>query len=91
MTLRCPHCGKEIKRRGIGLTAKQSRLLHFIDDFSSKNQGVLPSYDEMKDFMGFHSKSGVSRVLEQLESRGHIKRFKYRARSIKIISEGILQ
>jgi len=66
-----------------GLTVQQRALLHFIQS-QIEASGVPPSFDEMKDAMGLASKSGISRLLDALEERGHITRKKHRARVIRI-------
>ncbi len=48
------------------------------------NDGICPSYEEIKDYCGWKSKSSVNRVVLQLEKKGYVT-LKYGvARSIKI-------
>lgn len=42
----------------IGLTSKMDKLYSFIKE-KMENEGVCPSYAEMRDHMGLHSKNGV--------------------------------
>jgi len=48
------------------LTAKQRELLLFIDD-RLKQDGVSPSFDEMREALDLKSKSGVHRLISALE------------------------
>ena len=68
------------------LTSKQAKLLDFLTN-SLKNNKVSPSFDEMREFLGLNSKSGVHRLISSLEERGFIKRLHNKARAIKIIKE----
>lgn len=66
------------------LTKKQRDLLLFIHERLQK-EGIPPSYDEMKDALGLHSKSGIHRLVNALEERGFLKRLPNRARAIEIL------
>jgi len=66
------------------LTAKQHQLLVFINQRLNEN-GVSPSFDEMKDALGLKSKSGVHRLINALEERGFIKRMANRARALEVV------
>jgi repressor LexA len=66
------------------LTRKQRDLLIYIHERLQK-EGVPPSYDEMKDALGLHSKSGIHRLVNALEERGFLKRLPNRARAIEIL------
>ena len=48
------------------LTAKQRELLLFIDG-RLKQDGVSPSFDEMREALDLKSKSGVHRLISALE------------------------
>ena len=48
------------------LTKKQHELLRFIHE-RLKEQGVPPSFDEMKDALDLRSKSGIHRLIMALE------------------------
>lgn len=84
--LTCPHCHSHIplSRQRHGLTSQQKALLDFIDDFINQN-GFSPSYDEMREALGLHSKSGVHMLVKALEERGFIRRLPNRARSIEVV------
>jgi repressor LexA len=66
------------------LTRKQHDLLRFIHD-RLREDGVPPSFDEMKDALDLRSKSGVHRLIMALEERGFIRRLPNRARAIEIV------
>ncbi|MAH89537.1 MAG: repressor LexA [Pelagibacterales bacterium] len=68
------------------LTSKQAKLLDFLTN-SLKSNNISPSFDEMREFLGLNSKSGVHRLISSLEERGFIKRLHNKARAIKIIKE----
>lgn len=66
------------------LTKKQYDLLLFIDR-RLKEDGVAPSFDEMKDALGLRSKSGIHRLMTGLEERGFIRRLPHRARALEVV------
>jgi len=66
------------------LTAKQRELLVFIDGRLKEN-GVSPSYDEMREALDLKSKSGVHRLISALEERGFIRRLPNRARALEVL------
>jgi len=66
------------------LTKKQHELLVFLEQKLNEN-GISPSYDEMKDALGLASKSGIHRLITGLEERGFIRRLPHRARALEIL------
>src|SRR5271157_2413891 len=66
------------------LTRKQSELLRFIHE-RLQEEGVPPSFDEMKDALDLRSKSGIHRLIMALEERGFIRRLANRARAIEVL------
>ena len=66
------------------LTKKQSELLRFINE-RLKEDGVPPSFDEMKEALDLRSKSGIHRLIMALEERGFIRRLPNRARALEVI------
>jgi len=66
------------------LTRKQHELLRFIHE-RLKEQGVPPSFDEMKDALDLRSKSGIHRLIMALEERGFIRRLPNRARALEVV------
>lgn len=66
------------------LTAHQMQLLDYIHSYTVSH-GYSPSFIEMRDAMGLHSKSGIHRMLAALEERGFIRRLKNRARAIEVL------
>src|SRR3982751_922197 len=66
------------------LTAKQRELLMFIDS-RLKQDGISPSFDEMREALDLKSKSGVHRLISALEERGFIRRLANRARALEVL------
>src|ERR1700745_3731817 len=66
------------------LTAKQHELLLFIDN-RLKQDGISPSFDEMREALDLKSKSGVHRLISALEERGFIRRLPNRARALEVV------
>lgn len=66
------------------LTQRQYQLLRFIHDYFSEN-GVPPSFEEMRDALHLRSKSGIHRLITGLQERGYISRLPYRARALEVI------
>ncbi len=66
------------------LTKKQYELLLYIHKHLNEN-GVSPSFDEMKDALGLRSKSGIHRLISGLEERGFINRLAHRARALEVV------
>ncbi|WP_128254327.1 transcriptional repressor LexA [Falsirhodobacter deserti] len=66
------------------LTRKQMELLNFIKQRTDQD-GVPPSFDEMKEALDLRSKSGIHRLITALEERGFIRRLAHRARAIEIV------
>ena len=66
------------------LTRKQQELLLYIHERILED-GVPPSFDEMKDALELKSKSGIHRLITALEERGFIRRLANRARALEII------
>lgn len=68
----------------MGLTARQAECLRFIVSHIEE-AGCAPTFDEMRDHLGVSSRSGVHRLLEGLESRGAIRRFRGQSRAIEVL------
>ncbi len=66
------------------LTRKQHELLMFIHQ-RTKESGVPPSFEEMKDALDLKSKSGIHRLISALEERGFIRRLANRARALEVV------
>src|SRR3712207_2248558 len=66
------------------LTRKQHELLCYIHDHLAEN-GVSPSFEEMKEALDLKSKSGVHRLISALEERGFIRRLPNRARALEVM------
>jgi len=72
---------------GMTLTHKQAELLRFIKAHIRANDGVAPSFDEMKAALNLVSKSGIHRLLTGLEERGYIYRPFAKARAITVLEQ----
>ena len=83
----CPCCKHTFERKApaAAMTPKQKELLDFIKLYGTEQGGISPSYDEMKDYLGIASKSGIHRMVCELEERGLIRRLENRARSIVVV------
>jgi repressor LexA len=66
------------------LTRKQHELLLYINK-RLNDDGVSPSFEEMKDALGLRSKSGIHRLISGLEERGFIRRLAHRARALEVV------
>jgi SOS-response transcriptional repressor LexA len=66
------------------VTRQQSTLLEYIARFQKENQ-YCPSFDEMAQALGLKSKSSISRMLDALAERGHIRKLTGLARAIEIV------
>ena len=66
------------------LTRKQHDLLVYIAEHLQED-GVSPSFEEMKEALGLKSKSGIHRLISALEERGFIRRLPHRARALEIL------
>ena len=66
------------------LTRKQNDLLRFIHARLAED-GVSPSFEEMKEALDLKSKSGVHRLINALEERAFIRRLPNRARALEVL------
>ncbi len=66
------------------ITKKQHQLLLLINHRLA-DDGVPPSFEEMKTALGLRSKSGVHRLITGLEERGFIRRIPHRARALEVL------
>lgn len=66
------------------LTKRQYQLLMLIDK-KLQEDGVSPSFEEMKEAIGLKSKSGIHRLISGLEERGFIRRLPNRARALEVL------
>ncbi len=66
------------------LTRKQHDLLILIHE-RLQEDGVPPSFEEMKVALDLKSKSGIHRLITALEERGFIRRLPNRARALEVI------
>jgi len=57
-----------------GLTPRMLSCRDFIVAYQREHDGVGPSYDEIAAGLGLRAKSNVVRLVDCLESRGHVRR-----------------
>jgi Fe2+ or Zn2+ uptake regulation protein len=89
--LLAPRFTRHATPRPMSVTRRQRDLYQFIKDYTEANNGVAPSFDEMKEHTGLASKSGIHRLLTALEERGLIRRMANRARAIVIIEQEVVR
>lgn len=70
--------------RAGGLTAHQRDAFSFIEGYIAST-GTSPSNEDIRAHFGLASKSAAHRVVEELVTRGMIKKLPYKARSITIV------
>lgn len=70
------------------LTPRMKQVYDFIAAYVAANNGVSPSYDEIKDQVGLASKGGIHRLMNSLEERGLIHRLPKHARAVVLIDHG---
>jgi repressor LexA len=68
----------------MGLTQKQRACLDAVEAHYAQTR-TMPSVEELRLALGFGSKTGVHRLLRQLEERGRIARLPQRARAIRLL------
>ena len=67
-----------------GITRQQAATLEFIKTYQER-YGASPSYDEIKQAMGFASKTSVHRLVHGLAERGAVQVLPGRHRSIALL------
>ena len=73
-----------IKKKKEGLTPRQLEVFKMIKEYVKQN-GFSPSYEEIKQILGYSSKSPVHSMIHRLIARGWIKNGNGRNRSISIV------
>jgi SOS-response transcriptional repressor LexA len=68
------------------LTKRQLQLYTFLKTYSKENN-IMPSFENIKTYMKMGSKSQAFQMLGYLEYKGYIKKKYAQARGIKIIKE----
>lgn len=66
------------------LTPNMLKLYKVMAQYYERN-GYMPSYQEMADMLGLQSKSGIQRMIEEMEKRGALRRLPNKARAIKLL------
>ncbi len=65
-------------------TKKQKELLVFVENFIS-GHGYGPSYREIRAGMGYNSVATVAKHINNLISRGHLRKRDHSARSLEVV------
>ena len=68
----------------IKLTKKQLAVLNFLEDFTEEN-GYSPSYREIMSGLGLSSVSAVAEHIDNLVSKGVLKKVPGAARSLEVL------
>ena len=68
----------------IKLTKKQLAVLNFLEDFTEEN-GYSPSYREIMNGLGLSSVSAVAEHIDNLVSKGVLKKVPGAARSLEVL------
>ena len=68
----------------VKLTKKQQALLDFLQDFTEEN-GYSPSYREIQAGLALSSVSAVAEHIENLVSKGVLKKVQGAARSLEVL------
>lgn len=66
-----------------GLSPRMHQAVSVIQSLTAA--GCTPSYDELRAALGLRSKSGVCRLIAQLELRGYVRRLPGQARSLAVV------
>ena len=66
------------------ITPRQRDVLMFVDGYE-REFGFGPSYMQIQEGVGLKSKSGVNRLLNELQDRGFVKMHPGRSRSIEVL------
>lgn len=69
-------------------TEREKALLDFIRTYFA-TKGIMPSYDEMRDWAGLNSKSGIARMIDSLIDKGHLDRMPAKARALSLTAANI--
>ncbi|WP_105436385.1 LexA family protein [Neorhizobium tomejilense] len=81
----CTHSFEPDAQAALGLTGRQRKLLVFIKGYLAENDGVAPTFNEMKDFLGLASKTAIHHLINELDERGAIRRIRGKTRAISIV------
>jgi len=80
----CPECKQPVLTKK-PLTKNMTKVLQWIATFISHNNGISPSFDEIKEGIGCKNKSEVSRYILSLKERGHLTKEDYKPRTIQLL------
>ncbi len=69
----------------MGLTEIQRNCIDYLRAYSGAHDGVMPTYRDIADHLGYRSISRVHQLLVTLEDRGAVKRIAAKARALEIV------
>jgi len=91
----CPSCGVKIPLDILRVTPapsnatpptpKQSRLLGFVRDYQTANNGVSPSFEEMQTALGLRSKGSLHTMIKRAALRNLVTYVPRCSRSLKLV------
>ena len=74
------------RRRRPPLTRRQKQVYDFVAGYIDRH-GIAPAFEEIRAAVGLGSKSSVARLVDMLESKRWVRRYRYRHRSLTIVGE----
>lgn len=73
------------------LSARETEMMSFIEDYVSQSGGVSPSYAEAAHALGLKSKGSTSRMFKRLEGKGYLKRLRGKHRALEVLRPARVQ
>jgi SOS-response transcriptional repressor LexA len=73
-----------------GLTPRDRQALDFIRAYSDEH-GQSPTFQQIATALGMRSKSNISRIVDDLVERGHLRRKPNKHRSLMPVEQGLRQ
>lgn len=72
----------------MGMTEVQAGCFKYVRDRIAAD-GVAPSYREIANHLGLRSLGRVSKIIDELEKRGAVRRIEGKARALEVTEPGI--
>ena len=73
-----------------GLTPRDRQALDFIRTYNDEH-GQSPTFQQIATALGLRSKSNISRIVDDLVERGHLRRKPNKHRSLMPVEQGLRQ
>jgi len=77
---------KELSKNLLPLTEKEMKVLSFIENFLAE-QGISPSYQEIREHFGFASFNSVQNYLKQLQQKGYVQVSSHQKRGLQVLQQ----